>query len=571
MVLQEKNDYPLIEFNRKFINLRKIFVKAQKGSHIPIMGYIDSLCTDLIVFLAKKENLEYVDNDRLIPLSAFLKVKYPHYLPEECTEYILNQHENFYVCTAIPSHQMKDLNLEDICLYNIYGFCYFLLWLKQYYLKKYNKNANFMHLDAVLLFFKNLEIPFEGNDFRLSDIMIKEEDREYLKDITLDDFKIPIASERGHMVRCPNVVYGIQTEEDGKDLKNVTSETFESSRLEVSEQQSISQKSELIKNNTQSITTDDPLIELRKLNKNFELFREDYEKSRDLILENQQVQINQNERIEGKVDEIIFKINSIFDELTSSQSILEKQIQNIDSEELIDDLMRPFVDEYTSKLVNMTKQEHNNISYEQEKRKLISSLGKKSWNKLSDKSRTFLITSKFIFNYLIMLEDIIDYSSICLLVTKTLEVELTERFFKNFVKYLKAEYGKDYSQYHTSLLGWDKYNEKYYILKSKKCDLGRITYILGFNKDKSLNEGQHKNNMAKLVEYSKNNLFDNLTNDEIEEKLYQYGSLIDEIRIKYRNPAAHTNKLKRIDAEECFNLIIDVEKVLKKMLDSFNY
>ena len=181
------------------------------------------------------------------------------------------------------------------------------------------------------------------------------------------------------------------------------------------------------------------------------------------------------------------------------------------------------------------------------------------------------ITLNVIFNYLIMLDDIIDYSSICLLVTKTLEVELTERFFKNFVKYLKVEYGKDYSQYHASLLGWDKYNENYYVLKSKKCDLGRITYILGFNKDKSLNEDQHKNNMAKLIEYSRSNLFDNLTDEEIEEKLYQYGSLVNDIRIKYRNPAAHTNKLKRIDAEECFNLIIDVEKVLKKMLDSFNY
>ena len=32
MVLQENNDYPLIEFNRKFINLRKIFFKAKVSS-----------------------------------------------------------------------------------------------------------------------------------------------------------------------------------------------------------------------------------------------------------------------------------------------------------------------------------------------------------------------------------------------------------------------------------------------------------------------------------------------------------------------------------------------------------
>ena len=534
MVLQENNDYPLIEFNRKFINLRKIFFKAKDGSYIPIMGYIDSLCMDLIVFLAKKENVEYIENNRLISIYGFLKRKYPNFLPNECNEYILNQHENFSICTNMPSQVIKNMNLESICLYNIHGFCYFLLWFKNYYLSKYNENADFKFLDSTLHFFKNLEIPFEDNNLDIFNSMQREDDcMEDLDDLTLNDFKL--------------------------------------FKPKLSEQPPISQESKLIENDNQSISTIDPLIELAKLNEKIDLFHNDLEKSRDLILENQQTQIDQNKRIEEKVDEIISKINSVFDELTSYQSILEKQIQNFNSEEIIDELMKPFVDEYTSKLVNITKQEHNSINYEQEKRKLISSLGNESWNKLSDKSKTFLITSKFIFNYLIMLEDIIDYSSICLLVTKTLEVELTERFFKNFVKYLKAEYGKDYSQYHTSLLGWNKNDKKHYVLKPKNCDLGRITFILGFNKDKSLNEEQHKNNMIKLVEYSKNNLFNNLTNEEIEEKLYHYGSLVNEIRIRYRNPAAHTNKLKRIDAEECFNLIIDVEKVLKKMLDSFNY
>ena len=83
MVLQENNDYPLIEFNRKFINLRKIFFKAKDGSYIPIMGYIDSLCMDLIVFLAKKENVEYIENNRLISIYGFLKRKYPNFLPNE--------------------------------------------------------------------------------------------------------------------------------------------------------------------------------------------------------------------------------------------------------------------------------------------------------------------------------------------------------------------------------------------------------------------------------------------------------------------------------------------------------
>ncbi len=39
----------------------------------------------------------------------------------------------------------------------------------------------------------------------------------------------------------------------------------------------------------------------------------------------------------------------------------------------------------------------------------------------------------------------------------------------------------------------------------------------------------------------------------------------------YAGLCAHTNALGRISAEECFNLVLDVEKILKKMLDSFAF
>ena len=78
------------------------------------------------------------------------------------------------------------------------------------------------------------------------------------------------------------------------------------------------------------------------------------------------------------------------------------------------------------------------------------------------------------------------------------------------------------------------------------------------------------NNTLKLVEYSKNNLLKDYTDEEIEKTLYEYGSFVEDIRIKYRNPAAHTNELEQIDAEECFNYVLDVEKVLRIMLDSFD-
>ena len=40
--------------------------------------------------------------------------------------------------------------------------------------------------------------------------------------------------------------------------------------------------------------------------------------------------------------------------------------------------------------------------------------------------------------------------------------------------------------------------------------------------------------------------------------------------IKYRNPSAHTNQIQKKDALECFNLTLDVKKILKEMLDTFD-
>ena len=45
--------------------------------------------------------------------------------------------------------------------------------------------------------------------------------------------------------------------------------------------------------------------------------------------------------------------------------------------------------------------------------------------------------------------------------------------------------------------------------------------------------------------------------------------IIEKITKEFRNPSAHTNELGKIDALKCFNIVIDVEKLLKNILDSF--
>lgn len=106
---------------------------------------------------------------------------------------------------------------------------------------------------------------------------------------------------------------------------------------------------------------------------------------------------------------------------------------------------------------------------------------------------------------------------------------MNKRFCRNFLLYLKIKYpGKaNYSQYPAALL--DRYGKP---AKPKHFTLGNVAYVLCYLEDPSLSEEEKHNNRAKLMEYVKERLLSKLSNEEI--------------------------------AEECFNLVLDVEKMLKK-------
>ena len=180
-------------------------------------------------------------------------------------------------------------------------------------------------------------------------------------------------------------------------------------------------------------------------------------------------------------------------------------------------------------------------------------------------SQTFLISAKVMYNHLILLNDIIDYSGVCVLVTKALEVELAKRFYSNFLKYLDQKYQHDYSKYPTALLFQGKTP-----LLPEKFTMGNVAFVLCYLEDKYNSPQSRQNNKTRLLEYSKERLFSRLTLSEIDVLLQNYAKEIERIRKKYRNPSAHTNELKQVDAEECFNLVLDVEKFLKQMLDSYD-
>jgi len=272
-------------------------------------------------------------------------------------------------------------------------------------------------------------------------------------------------------------------------------------------------------------------------------------------------------RIEGKVDDIAEKIESLSKQISGYQSLVDKQLDMAVSSEEEERIIHAFSEECAERIIGEVDAKGTNREYNTELQKLILSFGEPAWNKMEESTRTFLVSSKVIFNNLIGLHDIVDYSGVCLLVTKALEVEMGKRFCKNFLAYLKEKYPgrSNHVQFPTVLL--DKYGKP---IKPKHFTLGSVAYVLCYLKASDLTVEQDENNQAKLLEYAKDKLFAGKTDDEIMSILADYAESVEEVKNDYRNPSAHTNELRRVDAEQCFALVLDVEKLMKRMLDSFD-
>ena len=300
--------------------------------------------------------------------------------------------------------------------------------------------------------------------------------------------------------------------------------------------------------------------------KNTKIYIEKFEKFSDYFDESIKIATDTNEkitRVEKKVDDIAEKLNNISVQISKTQYNTEKLLEKAKSSFEMEEIMQTFTNNCIEHIMEYT-QEIKTQNYELEEKKLIYYLGESAWNKLSEKSKTFLTTSRVMYNHLFK-EDIIDYSGVCILVTKALEVEMKKRFYYNFLKYLDEKYNKDYSEYPSALTFKQKTQFKEY-----KFNLGSIAYVLCLKESKYDTNYQKINNESKLIEYCKTCIFSKYEDKEIKSLLNKYASSIEDIRINYRNPSAHTNEIQRVNAEECFNLVIYTERLLKQMLDSFD-
>ena len=272
--------------------------------------------------------------------------------------------------------------------------------------------------------------------------------------------------------------------------------------------------------------------------------------------------------LSAKIDHMSEILERLETQINAYQSLVQNQIDLAVSEDEIERIVHAYTNTCVDKIVSEIDSKYSTNLYENEKAKLIISLGEKAWNKLSDESQNFLVSAKISYHYLLNIKSAIDYSGVCLLVTKAVEVEMKKRFYTDYVAYLKTTYpGKsNYSKFPKALL--NKFGQP---IKAKEFTLGKVAFALcaKFSHDMTTTEKNH--DRQRLAEYAKQKLLVGKSNQDIIDMLEAFGEEISDLTDEFRNKAAHTNELKRVNAQLCFDLVLDVEKLLKRMLDAFTY
>lgn len=272
-----------------------------------------------------------------------------------------------------------------------------------------------------------------------------------------------------------------------------------------------------------------------------------------------------NKNIKKGFDEVNRKLDSISTSLKFYKEEVTEKLNNSFNEDEREWIVGEFCNTVCRKIEYCFKQERDNSAYCQEE-KLLRFTFSTEWDKLEDSTKTFLVTAKVVFNSMSESDAELDYSGVCILVAKAFEVELKKRFFYEFVDYLDDNYHKDYKQWPNALL---KGNTK--IIDTDVFTLGSVPKILRPREAGGVAQSNLDAAEKRIEEYCKEKLFHTSDINEVRSILHGIACDVNKVKDSYRNPAAHTRMLKIKDAQQCFDDVVDVQKMMINFLKNCNF
>ena len=183
-----------------------------------------------------------------------------------------------------------------------------------------------------------------------------------------------------------------------------------------------------------------------------------------------------------------------------------------------------------------------------------------TWNKLSKETKNALVTAKFVFDSLSLGRfDKLEYSSVCMLLSKAVEIEVSKRMCVQYEQHLKAK-RIPIPDWPAALL--DGYQKP---INKRDFTLGSAIRIAGL---KNSSDESAEPNLAvsyyrdynNFSEYFKMRYYARSNGIELKNKILQDGVFIETVRIHYRNPAAHTEIMEKQVAEKCIRYILTEDK-----------
>lgn len=183
-----------------------------------------------------------------------------------------------------------------------------------------------------------------------------------------------------------------------------------------------------------------------------------------------------------------------------------------------------------------------------------------SWKQLQANTQTFLVTGGAFFEQMSAIRQSMDYSGVCFMLGKAMEVELKKRLFKGFCQYVESQrpmalYASDWPK----ILCGRSASGTPCLRADGQITLGALAYICcGKYGDDVSAASQH---MKWLSSYGRSVLFNQILSDREVQELFAYmGKFIHHVADTYRNPSAHNQIISYSKALECLNYILEQEK-----------
>ena len=265
-----------------------------------------------------------------------------------------------------------------------------------------------------------------------------------------------------------------------------------------------------------------------------------------------------------KLDEISSTLNELTNRVDCYHSLIEVQLKKIVDESQKEQVYAAFIDECSNRVSNEVASRFSLSKQISTRDILLEKLGNDTWTKLSSESQQFLISAYLIYDHLNSMKVELDFSCVCILLSKVVERELIKRLITDFQDYLETKYAQNLQGNCPKVLLYNGQRQK-----AQFFSLGSIPVVLCEKRDNNCSDKEHQHNKELLLEYVRATIFPEKNPEEIEYLLKQIVKHTEHIRIRYRNPSAHTNCIKPLTAMECMDYIVETQKVLRNMMEAF--